>query len=107
MSSRKRKSRKTNKTSRSRRADRHRTNLGTLRIMRRQLEEAEERLLALIAGKPLGSVTDDEEEDCPDLTDPGAPTEVYLCQLGARAEYLLGLIDCDEYKLRVAACEIS
>jgi hypothetical protein len=85
---------------------RYRDNLGALCVMQRHLEEAEERLLALIAGKPTGSLTDDEE-DCPDLSDPNAPAEVYLCQLGARIEYLIGLIDCAEYKVRVAACVIS
>ena len=76
--------RKKQETSRSKRADRYRSNLGTLRVMQRHLEEAEERLLRLIAGKPTGSVTDDEKEDCPDLSEPNAPAEVYLCQLGAR-----------------------
>ena len=95
------------KSSRSRKVARYRDNLGALCVMRRHLEEAEERLLSLIAGKPVGSVTDDEEEDCPDLSDPNAPPDVYFCQIVARMDYLLGLIDCDEYKLRVAACEIS
>ena len=104
MRSRKKTSR--GKSSRSRKVTRYRDNLGVLCVMRRQLDEAEERLLGLIAGKPGGSVTDDDEE-CPDLSDPNAPPAVYFCQLSARIDYVLGLIDCDEYKLRVAACEIS
>ena len=95
------------KSGRSRKLARYRDNLGALSVLRRQLDEAEERLLGLIADKPTGSATDDDEEDCPDLSDPNAPPDVYVCQLFARIEYLLGLIDCDEYKLRVAACEIS
>ena len=102
MRSRKSKARK---TGRSRRIDRIRNNLGALCVMRRQLDQAEERLLGLMAGKLGGAVVEDEE--CPDLTDPFAPIEVYLCQLGARVEYLLELIDCDEYKKRVAACSSS
>lgn len=95
------------KNSRSRKLARYRDNLGALCVARRHLEETEERLLGLIAAKPASSTTDDEDPDCPDLSDPTAPAEVYLCQLFARIEYLLGEIDCDKYKLRVEACNIS
>ena len=91
------------KNSRSRKLARYRDNLGALCVMRRHLQEAEERLLGLIAGKPAGPATD-VDDDCPDLSDPNAPPDVYFCQLIARIEYLLGLIDCDEYKKRVKEC---
>ncbi len=45
-----------------------------------------------------------EDIDCPPLPDPNAPVNVYICQIFARVDYLLGLITCAEYQTQYAAC---
>ena len=63
-------------------------------------------ILALKRGRPVGAL-DDEEEDCPPLPDPNADPDVYICQIVARLDYLLGLLTCAEYKTAYAACTPS
>ena len=47
----------------------------------------------------------DEDPECPDLTDPNAPPNRYICELLARARYVLGLTTCSEYKQEWTDCQ--
>lgn len=46
-------------------------------------------------------------EDCEDLSDPNADSNVYACQLIARIRFLLDLTTCAEYIVEHNACTPS
>jgi len=74
--------------------------------MEQQIAQQRDLILKLKRRRPVGAL-DDEEEDCPPLPDPNADPNVYLCQIEARVDYLLGNLTCAEYETAYAACTPS
>lgn len=77
-------------------------NLLTIAAIRRLLDIREAKLLAAVAGRQ--SAVDGGGESCPDLSDPSAPADVYLCQLLERVRFDLGQYTCTEYVTAHNAC---
>lgn len=92
------------KPDRTKTIKRHRENLGMLTVLKRLIQSAEERTLAALAGQEAVAAAGDP---CPDKSDPSTSWDIYFCQLNARARYLLGETNCQEYCDEHDACTPS
>ena len=94
--------RKSTKTRGSSKRNRFAGNLVVLATMRRLIDRRERELLETLGGRTVAF--DENEGDCPDLSDSSQPAEIYLCQLLARGRYELGETTCEEYVEEHNAC---
>ena len=83
-----------------------RDNLAALAVLKQYVAEQERKIIALMRDQaPVGTLA---EEPCPDLSDPNAQVDVYLCQLGVRVLYDLGFFaTCQDYIDSHNACSSS